>query len=163
MNEPDGGAASRPGEESCAVCSSLVAGDDRAAGIVHRGERCFARLSTTPYNSGHLLLSPYRHVDGIEGLEGEVLLELMTLARHGLGVLRELHRPDGFNLGLNEGSAAAGSQHHAELHVVPRFTADTGFVAAIGGARVIPQSLSDSYLELCRAFERAAAGTSSAA
>jgi ATP adenylyltransferase len=145
-----------PKADECIFCVGGSADDDRARYVVRRGEHCFAMLNAFPYNNGHLMVSPYRHVAAIEELEEPELLELMTLTRDSLGALRRAYEPEGFNLGVNQGKiAGAGVEHHVHLHVVPRWGADTNFMPVIGDTRVLPQSLQDSFDDLTRAFEPA--------
>ncbi|MEA2308091.1 MAG: adenylyltransferase [Thermoleophilaceae bacterium] len=145
-----------PSPDECIFCTGPSAGDDREKHIVHRGEHCFVMLNAYPYNNGHVMVSPYRHVPSIEELDEPALLELMTLAQRSLGALRTAYAPEGFNLGINQGKVAgAGVEHHVHLHVVPRWGADTNFMPVIGDTRVLPQSLEDSYRDLTRAFESA--------
>ena len=142
-----------PKADECIFCTKPDDGDDRACYIVHRGEHCFAILNAFPYNNGHLMISPYRHVPSIEELEGDALLELMTIAQSGIAALREAYGPEGFNLGINQGKVAgAGVEHHVHLHIVPRWGADTNFMPVIGDTRVLPQSLDDSYADITRAW-----------
>jgi ATP adenylyltransferase len=142
-----------PKPDECIFCTKPEAGDDRASYIVHRGEHCFAILNAFPYNNGHLMVSPYRHVPSIEELDADALLELMTMAQSGIAALREAYGPEGFNLGINQGKVAgAGVEHHIHLHVVPRWGADTNFMPVIANTRVLPQSLDDSYDTVTRAW-----------
>jgi ATP adenylyltransferase len=138
-----------PKPDECIFCAKPAAGDDKAAYIVARGERCFVMLNTFPYNNGHVMVSPYEHVPSIEKLPGETLLELMQLTQRSLGALREAYDPDGFNMGINQGKiAGAGFDDHVHLHVVPRWGGDTNFMPVIADTRVLPQSLEDSYQQL---------------
>jgi ATP adenylyltransferase len=142
-----------PSPDECIFCTGPGAGDDRAKYIVRRGEHCFVMLNAYPYNNGHVMVSPYRHVPSIEELDEPALLELMHLAQQSLGALRTAYSPEGFNLGINQGKVAgAGVEHHVHLHVVPRWGADTNFMPVIGDTRVLPQSLEDSYRDLSEAF-----------
>ena len=142
-----------PKPDECIFCAKPASGDDEAAHIVHRGDRCFVMLNTYPYNNGHLMISPYEHVGSIEGLDEPTLLELMQLAQGALAALREVYGPEGFNLGINQGKVAgAGVEDHAHLHIVPRWGADTNFMPVIGSTRVLPQSLADSYAALRKAL-----------
>jgi ATP adenylyltransferase len=142
-----------PKPDACIFCTKPQAGDDRGSYIVKRGEHCFAILNAYPYNNGHLMISPYRHVPAIEELEGDALLELMTMAQSGIAALREAYGPEGFNLGINQGKVAgAGVEHHIHLHVVPRWGADTNFMPVIANTRVLPQSLDASYDDVTRAW-----------
>ena len=145
-----------PKPDECIFCTKPAEGDDRATYIVRRGEHCFAILNAFPYNNGHLMVAPYRHVPSIEELEGPALLELMTLAQAGLGALRGAYAPEGFNLGINQGKVAgAGVEHHVHLHIVPRWGADTNFMPVIGETRVLPQSLDASYDDVTTNWEAA--------
>jgi ATP adenylyltransferase len=143
------------GPDECIFCTKPRQGDDAAALIVDRGERCFTILNAYPYNNGHVMVSPYEHRASIEELEEPVLLELMTLARRSLAALREAYAPDGFNLGINQGKiAGAGFDDHVHLHVVPRWSADTNYMPVIGSTRVLPESLDGSYQQLAGALAR---------
>jgi len=142
-----------PKPEECIFCAGPGAGDDAAKYVVRRGEHCFAMLNAFPYNNGHLMVSPYRHVPSIEELDEAELLELMTLTQASLSALRAAYQPEGFNLGVNQGKiAGAGVEDHVHLHVVPRWSADTNFMPVIGDTRVLPQSLEDSYRDVTKAF-----------
>jgi len=90
-------------------------GDDAARSVLHRGERCLAMLNAVPCNSGHLMVAPVRHVGSVEDLDADKLSELMTITQRAL---RHEYRPDGFNLGVNEGEiAGAGFADHVHVHV----------------------------------------------
>jgi ATP adenylyltransferase len=143
-----------PKPDECIFCTGPAAGDDADRYIVRRGEHVFAMLNAFPYNNGHLMVSPYRHVPSIEELDEPALLELMTMTQAALAALRTAYAPEGFNLGVNQGKVAgAGVEHHVHLHIVPRWGADTNFMPVIGDTRVLPQSLEDSYRDITRAFE----------
>jgi ATP adenylyltransferase len=140
-------------KEGCIFCLAAQPGDDAARHVLHRGETCFVMLNAFPYNSGHLMVSPRRHVASLEALGGDELLELMTLTQRSLRALGETYGPDGFNLGVNEGEiAGAGFADHVHMHVVPRWAADNNFMAVTGDTRVLPQSLDDSYAALRERF-----------
>ena len=142
-----------PKPDECIFCTKPAEGDDRGTYIVRRGEHCFAILNAFPYNNGHLMVAPYRHVPSIEELDEAALLELMTLSQSALGALRGAYGPEGFNIGINQGKVAgAGVEAHAHQHVVPRWGADTNFMPVVGSTRVLPQSLDDSWREISRAF-----------
>jgi ATP adenylyltransferase len=135
-------------ESGCIFCLAAEPGEDEARHVLHRGERCFVMLNAFPYNSGHLMVSPNRHVASIEDLDADELRELMLLTQRSLRALREAYRPDGFNLGVNEGEVAgAGFAGH-----VRRWGADSNFMAVTGDTRVLPQSLEDSYATLRERF-----------
>jgi ATP adenylyltransferase len=140
-------------DEGCIFCLAAESGDDDARLVIHRGERCSVMLNAFPYNSGHVMVFPQRHVASIEGLDDGELLELMTLTRRALGAVREAYAPHGFNLGVNEGEiAGAGFAGHVHMHVVPRWAADSNFMAVTADTRVLPQSLEDSLAQLRERF-----------
>jgi ATP adenylyltransferase len=137
------------GNEGCIFCLAARAGEDEERHVLGRGPHCLVMLNAFPYNSGHLMIAPHRHVPSIEQLDGDELLELMTLAQRALAALRDAYNPDGFNLGINEGEiAGAGFADHVHLHVVPRWAADSNFMAVTGDTRVLPQALEDTYATL---------------
>jgi ATP adenylyltransferase len=138
------------GEKSgeCIFCAAPAA-DDEDGFVVRRGERCFAMLNAFPYNQGHLMIAPYRHVASIEDLDEPESLELMGLSRGGIAALRAAYAPEGFNVGANLGKVAgAGFAAHLHLHVVPRWGADSNFLAVTGETRVIPEALPDTWKTL---------------
>jgi ATP adenylyltransferase len=139
--------------DECIFCAAIAADDDARRYVLARGDSCFVMLNAYPYTSGHLMVAPYEHVPSLEELGDETLLELMTLTRRSLGALRDAYEPEGFNIGVNQGKVAgAGVEEHVHLHVVPRWGGDTNFMPVVGGVRVLPQSLDDSYAELVRRF-----------
>jgi ATP adenylyltransferase len=137
----------------CVFCDAAAADTtqaEQAQLVVQRGERCFTMLNAFPYASGHLMVSPYRHVGELEGLDEQETAELMTLAKAALGALRSVMSPAGFNVGLNLGEVAgAGFGDHLHLHVVPRWQGDTSFMPVIADTRVLSQAL-DATADLLR-------------
>ena len=146
--------------DECIFCVKPEACDDASSRIVHRGERCFVKLNTFPYNNGHLMVAPYRHLPSLLDLEEEDAVDLTWLTRRSLAALRHVYGPDGFNVGINEGRVAgAGVEGHLHQHVVPRWDGDTSFMPVVGGTRVLPESLDDSWRRLSEAFAAARAPT----
>lgn len=143
--------AKQPG---CVFCAMLEEKDDFASLIVHRGERSFLVLNKYPYNNGHFMVVPYRHVDTLEELEPEELAEMMSLTTLGMRALRRTLRPEGFNFGANVGEVAgAGVKDHVHMHVVPRWSGDTNYMSVLSETRVIPQSLAETYKQLKEALD----------
>jgi ATP adenylyltransferase len=141
------------GDAGCIFCLATEPGQDEKRYVLHRGEACFAMLNAFPYNSGHLMVSPIRHVASLADLDDDESLELMRLLQRALRAVRAAYRPDGVNIGVNEGEVAgAGFAGHVHVHVVPRWEADSNFMAVTAGTRVLPQSLEDSYAALRVAF-----------
>lgn len=117
--------------------------------IVHRGEHAFVMLNAFPYTNGHMMVAPYRQIADIVDLNDEELLEINQLVAKAVGWIRTVYRPDGFNIGVNMGSAAgAGIPVHIHWHIVPRWNGDTNFMTSIGQVRVMPETLDQSYLRL---------------
>jgi len=142
-----------PKPDECIFCTSPARGDDAATHIAHRGGRCFVMLNAYPYTNGHLMVAPYRHVSSLEHLDEQESAELSALTRRALGALRGVYGPDGFNVGVNEGKiAGAGFAGHIHVHVVPRWEADSNFMAVTADTRVLPQTLEDSFAALRGAF-----------
>ena len=139
--------------EGCPFCA-LVETDDEGR-ILARTERAFATLAKYPYNPGHLLILPIRHTGEIESLTDAENAELTDLIRRGVRALREVSDPGGFNIGLNLGrTAGAGLPDHLHWHVVPRWGGDTNFMPVVGGTRVLPQLLEETFARLRPAFDR---------
>jgi len=131
---------------SCIFCGARDAGDDRRSLILCRSPRAFLILNAYPYASGHLMAVPARHVGGLEDSQDDEMTETMALLRQGVRALQTAYRPDGFNVGLNQGRVAgAGVLGHLHLHVVPRWNGDTNFMPVIGETRVLPESLEVTY------------------
>lgn len=139
--------------DGCIFCEKPALAQDNTALIVQRGLHAYVMMNIYPYNNGHLLIAPYRHIATIEDLPAPVLLDMMRLAQDSLTALRKAYAPEGFNLGVNQGKAAgAGIEHHIHLHIVPRWSADTNFMPLLGETRVLPQHLKASYTCLKAAF-----------
>ena len=131
---------------ACVFCDALAAGDDRRALILHRGASAFLILNAFPYASGHLMAVITRHVGSIEEAAPEELAESMRLVQTGVRALQAAYRPDGFNVGLNQGRVAgAGVLGHLHVHVVPRWNGDANFMPVIADTRVLPEALDTTY------------------
>ena len=131
-----------PGATGCIFCDKPGAGDDAAHLVVARARTCFVLLNLYPYNNGHLMVAPYRHVARLEDLTDEEIAALMQAARRIEPVLRATLNPDGFNIGMNLGRVAgAGIDAHLHLHIVPRWSGDANFMPVLSDTKVIPQSL----------------------
>ena len=119
--------------------------DDANKLIVAREKTCFVILNRYPYNSGHLMVAPYRHTGDISELTADERRELFDLTVAAKNVLTKIMRPDGFNAGFNLGLAAgAGVADHIHFHIVPRWNGDTNFMPVMGGPRVVPEALEET-------------------
>jgi ATP adenylyltransferase len=121
--------------------------------MVARGEVCFAVLNLYPYNSGHLMLVPYRHVSDYDGLSDEETVELAEMTQHAIRAMRHMSGAQGFNVGMNLGGVAgAGIAAHLHQHVVPRWGGDTNFMPVVGHTKVLPQLLPETRDLLAKAW-----------
>jgi ATP adenylyltransferase len=138
----------------CIFCTSLTS--DEAAGLLlFRGRTCFIILNLYPYNNGHLMVVPNRHVGSLAGASAEELSELIELARRAEVALTEAYQPHGLNMGVNLGRpAGAGVLDHVHLHVVPRWNGDTNFMSVVGNVRVLPEELGQTAARLRPIFDR---------
>ena len=121
--------------------------------VVARGELVYAVLNLYPYNPGHLLICPYRHVADYTGLDDAETVELAAFTRRAMRVVRHTSSPHGFNIGMNQGSVAgAGIAAHLHQHVVPRWGGDANFMPVVGRTKVLPQLLGDTRAMLAKAW-----------
>ena len=125
----------------CALCRARDGAGPAERLVVHRGERCFVVMNLYPYTSGHVMVTPNRHVATLGEATPEELNEMMSLARRLEQAFREEYKPDGVNLGMNLGRAAgAGIADHIHMHLVPRWSGDTSFMTVVSDTRVLPET-----------------------
>ena len=131
-------------EGGCPFCR-IPTLDDRTGLVLARGETVYAVLNLHPYNPGHLMVVPYRHVAGLDELTADETVELMGFTRRAVDAVRAASSPHGFNVGLNLGNVAGGSlADHLHQHVVPRWGGDANFITVLAGTKVIPQLLAET-------------------
>lgn len=147
------------GRRGCIFCEKPAQGRDEENLIVWRGEVCFVILNRFPYNNGHFMVAPYRHVARLDELTDEEVLELWRLVSTGISVIEETMKAEGFNVGINLGKVAgAGVEEHLHVHVVPRWGGDTNFMPVLAETKVIPEHLSSTWRRLREGFEKALGG-----
>jgi len=130
---------------------------DQSTLIVFRGKTCYVILNLYPYNNGHLMVVPNRHIPSLAAATHEELCELIELTRRAELALIEAYSPHGINMGINLGKpAGAGVLDHVHMHVVPRWSGDTNFMTVVGETRVLPEELPDTAQKLRPIFERLA-------
>jgi len=135
------------------LCDISNTDRDKCNFVLKRGKFSLLLLNRYPYNNGHLMVAPYRHVDRLESLNERELCEMMDFSSLACKALRKCLKPDGFNLGLNIGAAAgAGLKDHLHLHIVPRWEGDTNFMPVLGEVKIIPQPLSELWRKLRKAL-----------
>ena len=148
--------ASGPRNDDCIFCHPSEPGRDEL--IVVRGRVSFVILNLYPYNTGHLMVVPNRHVPNLASMSAEEQAELIRLTRHAEVALGEAYTPHGINMGINLGTpAGAGVLDHLHMHVVPRWNGDTNFMTVVGEVRVLSEELGQSARKLRPIFERLAA------
>jgi ATP adenylyltransferase len=140
---------------SCIFCAGPDRDHDEERLILFVGHLSMVIMNRYPYNNGHLLVAPIRHVSGLEALSEEENLDLMRMLRQSVEVLKETMRPEGFNAGLNLGRVAgAGVEAHLHFHLVPRWGGDTNYMTVLGDVRVIPEHIQATYRKLLGPFEK---------
>jgi ATP adenylyltransferase len=143
--------------EGCVFCD-LDSHPQRDDLTLIRGRLTYVVLNLYPYNNGHLMVVPNRHVATLHASTPEELAELMRFTRHAEMALAEAYKPQGINIGINLGRpAGAGVVDHLHVHLVPRWTGDTNFMSVVGNVRVLPEELGESAKRLRPIFERLAA------
>lgn len=135
--------------KGCILCDKPKEDKDGENYILFRGDRNFTMLNRFPYNPGHLMVAPYRHVGKLEDLTDEERNELFAMVNKSVVLLKKVFNPDGFNVGMNLGRVAgAGIDDHVHAHIVPRWQGDTNFMPVIADVRVVPEALADTYNKL---------------
>ncbi len=135
--------------EGCILCEAPGRSNDAENHILFRGEKNYIMMNSYPYNPGHLLVVPYRHIASLEEMSDEERHEHIDIVSRSVAVLQRVFSPGGFNLGTNIGKiAGAGIEDHVHTHIVPRWQGDTNFMPVIGDIRVVPQALAETYRRL---------------
>lgn len=142
-----------PKPDECVFC---LAGPEEDAErlVLYRGKHCFVIMNKFPYNNGHIMVCPYRHVMALEDLTAAESGEAMLLLQQCAKILKRHFNCEGINIGLNQGQAAgAGVREHLHFHLVPRWNGDSSFIAVMDEVRTMPQHLSETYRALRPIFD----------
>ena len=143
-----GNSEQAPTEEACPFCAAPAMSDEDAL-IVHRGQHAYVLLNLYPYNSGHLLVCPYRHVATYDLATDEEVAEIASLTQTAMRVLTETSGCHGFNIGMNQGRiAGAGVAEHLHQHIVPRWALDSNFFPIVAGTKAVPRLLGEVRAEV---------------
>lgn len=135
--------------KECILCEKPRQNNDAANHILYRGVQNFVIMNLYPYNPGHLMIAPYRHIANLEELSNEERHEHIDIVSQSVMVLKKVFGPDGFNLGINIGQAAgAGVADHVHTHVVPRWQGDNNYMTVVSDTRVVPEALAETYKKL---------------
>lgn len=139
-------------DDDCPFCAAPKMSDEQGL-IVHRGEHAFVVLNLYPYNSGHVLICPYRHIAMYDDITDFEAAEIATLTQQAMRVLRHVSGNEGFNIGMNQGKVAgAGVAGHLHQHVVPRWATDSNFMPIIAKTKAMPRLLGDVRKSLADAW-----------
>jgi ATP adenylyltransferase len=143
-----------PGDDECPFCLAPAMDDEKAL-IVARGTHAYVLLNLFPYNSGHLLVCPYRHVAMYDEATEDEVAEIASLTQTAMRVLTETAKAHGFNIGMNQGRiAGAGIAEHLHQHIVPRWALDSNFFPIIAGTKALPRLLGDVREEIANAWPK---------
>jgi ATP adenylyltransferase len=139
-------------QDGCIFC--IKGEDDEKRLVLHRTEYSFVIMNPYPYNNGHLMVVPKRHLSNLNDLSSDEMIDLFDTVRNCEAILKERYHPDGLNIGLNLGKAAgAGVADHLHVHLVPRWSGDSNFMSTIAEIRVIPEDFNQAYKTLKQLFE----------
>jgi ATP adenylyltransferase len=129
-------------KDTCFLCDEYK--NKKSKYVVYKGKYSFVILNIFPYNNGHLMVTPFRHISQIEEMKNEEMEEIGNLIKITVKILKKVLKPEGFNIGLNIGKVSgAGLEEHIHIHIVPRWQGDTNFMPVISNTKVIPQSLKE--------------------
>ena len=138
----------------CIFCVLPKADKDKKNFILHKGDTCFVIMNVYPYNTGHLMVSPYRHLSCITKMDEKENTELNRLTQKCVEILRTVKSPEGFNIGVNLGKAGgAGFDEHIHMHIVPRWIGDTNYMPVLADTKVHPEHLQATYDNLLPHFQ----------
>jgi len=147
-----------PKPDECVFCLPDYTDEDRERLVLRRAETCFVIMNKYPYSSGHIMVTPYRHVQCLTELSGPESREIMDWIQICTRILKKVYTPDGINVGLNIGEAAgAGIREHLHFHLLPRWVGDHSFMAVMDETMVIPEHLQRTYDKLRPHFAEAKA------
>jgi len=139
--------------DGCIFCCKPDAKDDAKNLIVFRSRHCYVILNIFPYNNGHVMVVPYKHVSTLSKLPKPALNDLFATVQMTESVLEKVYKCEGMNIGINIGKAAgAGVDEHVHVHLVPRWNGDCNFMTVVGGKRVIPEAFESAYKKIKAAF-----------
>ncbi|MCS6769478.1 MAG: HIT domain-containing protein [Candidatus Caldarchaeum sp.] len=139
-------------QTECIFCEAAKTKDDASRYVVHRGAKALIIMNLYPYNNGHLMVSPYRHIPNLTDMDDDEMLDVMKLLKMSVEVIKRTLNPEGFNIGVNIGRfAGAGIEDHIHFHIVPRWRGDTNFMTTLSNTRVLPETIDQTYKRLLEA------------
>jgi ATP adenylyltransferase len=139
----------KPASDECVLCTRGHEAPAVDNLVLYRGTSCYTLMNLYPYNTGHLMIVPYHHTADLAGLDAATAGELFDLTRRSVTAITAAMAPHGFNIGMNLGSTAgAGIDEHLHMHIVPRWNGDANFMPIVGGTKLIPEALDQTYAKL---------------
>jgi ATP adenylyltransferase len=142
-------------DDECFFCKYIKEDDDKKNKVLFRSKYSFIVMNIFPYNSGHLMVAPYRHTGNFLEIKEEELSDIMRLTQICVAVLKEVLNPEGFNIGINIGRVAgAGVEGHIHIHIVPRWNGDTNFMPVLADVKTIPEHIERTYERLKPFFDK---------
>jgi ATP adenylyltransferase len=140
--------------DECLFCAVTASKNDARNLVLHRGKTCFVMMNLYPYNSGHIMVVPYRHTSDLGELSTKEHAEVMSLIAKMMKVMKPLMHPHGFNIGANLGRAAgAGIDQHIHFHLVPRWNGDTNFMPTLAETKLVSEDIDRTYGKLKKALK----------
>jgi len=142
-------------KEGCFLCSAYKSKNLTKNYVIEKNKNAFVVMNIFPYNNGHLMVAPKRHIAEFEQLTEDEILSINMFIRKSIIILKNVLKPEGFNIGVNIGKVSgAGVETHIHFHIVPRWTGDTNFMPVISNTKVIPQALDELYEKLKKEFKK---------
>ena len=146
--------SSTPASDECVLCTLGREAPAATNLVLYHGTNCYVLMNLYPYNTGHLMVVPYHHTADLANLDATVANELFDLTRKSVAAITSAMHPHGFNIGMNLGSTAgAGIDEHMHMHIVPRWNGDANFMPIVGGTKLIPEALDQTYAKLRPQFD----------
>ena len=140
--------------KECIFCLDKGDAQDKTKLILARSSLSFVIMNRYPYNNGHLMIAPFKHLHAIEDLDGDTVLDMFMMLKKSMSILRTCLRTEGFNVGINMGRVGgAGIEDHLHIHIVPRWNGDTNFMPVLSDVRVMPEHLENTYNKLFPRFK----------
>jgi ATP adenylyltransferase len=132
--------------KECIFCLDEDRAHDKEKLVLYRSSLSFVIMNRYPYNNGHLMVAPFKHLPTLEEMDGETAQDMFMMLKKSMSVLRVCLKAEGFNVGINTGRAGgAGVEDHLHVHIVPRWNGDINFMPVLGDVRVIPEHLEATY------------------
>jgi ATP adenylyltransferase len=145
--------ANEPKDTGCVLCNAYNSDNDEESLVIYRGKEAFVIMNRFPYNSGHLMIVPIRHTSDFQSLTQSECTEMFSLLQTSEEALKELSKPQAFNIGMNLGRVAgAGIDDHLHWHIVPRWNGDTNFLPVLGDVKVVSEDMAAQWQKLHSSF-----------